>query len=703
LVGSIKFGVRSEAFFREKIMAAGYEKKSVYAFAALLAMTTGALLLTTPQTASANIFDWLNQDPGPAPQYYPPGYPPAYPTKPTKNPAHKKQSMPGGPLDNGGGPNTRPPNAQPNDGGGELEDAKVALAEFRNQPQLDLPMYVVRPDWAPADEIQFAKFINQLGRAISSKQCNTVKTCMQSPKANMYAPLDAPGLVLYSDCADFPYFLRSYFAYHNGLPFGYVNSVRMNMKPVASGNDLDSTLATKREDTSPYGNTIVSRGGADTAKEPGWEPNYIGWVSRLFDAVSTRTFRVSPLTGNYSMSDVYPVKIDRQGIGPGTLVHTTGHLMVVWDVDAKGMVQAIDAHPDGTVQFKKVQKSTFDRSRPDQGLGFYRFRPMHLVGARLSPNGAYYGGKVTTTSDQDLYNAGLWSVEQWFGPGSTIAPGTKVDPSAYKSSFAKVDFFDYLATQMRDANVILQADDLVGDALQSLCSSDIQQRQATVNQALSASPPIPSMQHPSSIPADIFGEEDAVWGPLSSPGSDVRIRASIRDVIKYAVNQFRLAKSGDSHVRYDGTPDQYVASIRAKLDAIGKSCMVQYKNSVGNVVKLTMNDVISRADRISFDPYDCAEKRWGASGQELATCRDQDPKGIWYKAEQPIRNVLGKLTDSNVSTVRSNSPITIQMLNDPSLIDRPDDSSVNLGLSRPPIKNLDVNFASPKFIELLAK
>jgi hypothetical protein len=118
---------------------------------------------------------------------------------------------------------------------------------------------------------------------------------------------------------------------------------------------------------------------------------------------------------------------------------------------------------------------------------------------------------------------------------------------------------------------------------------------------------------------------------------------------------------------------------------------------------LTMNDVISRADRISFDPYDCAEKRWGASGQELATCRDQDPKGIWYKAEQPIRNVLGKLTDSNVSTVRSNSPITIQMLNDPSLIDRPDDSSVNLGLSRPPIKNLDVNFASPKFIELLAK
>ncbi|MES2854314.1 MAG: hypothetical protein V4692_00545, partial [Bdellovibrionota bacterium] len=93
------------------------------------------------------------------------------------------------------------------------------------------------------------------------------------------------------------------------------------------------------------------------------------------DAISTATFRVGALSPNYSLSDVYPVKIDREGIRPGTIVHSTGHIYVVTEVDSRGNISMIDAHPDNSVTFKMFDSSKLARSRPDHGLGFFRFRP----------------------------------------------------------------------------------------------------------------------------------------------------------------------------------------------------------------------------------------------------------------------------------------------------------------------------------------
>lgn len=646
----------------------------------LSALVIGSAVL--PLKAEAGLFDFFNDDgnsavsrPAPAPQK-----------------KVKPATFPTGPI--GGAPAA-------GGGGGELESAKVALGEFRNQPRWDLPILVTRADWTPADEVNFGKFVNQLGKAIAAKKCNTVKSCMQSPVANMYANVEKKGLILYSDCADFPYFLRAYFAYHNGLPFGYVNNVDMNMQPVASLNDLDASLPTKREDNSPYGNTIVSRGGSNVAKAPGAEPNFLDYLSRMFDSVSTRTLRVSPLTKSYNLSDLYPVKVSRAGIGAGTVVHSTGHALMVWNVEPSGVVRVIDAHPDGTVQFKVIQPATFDRSRPDQGLGFYRFRPLHLVGAAQS-QGVFYGGKVTGETDQQLFAAGKWSLEQWYGPGANIAPGTVMGPTDYKEAFKSVNFFDYLAKQLRDANVILKADEVVGQQMQTVCDY-LQQRQGTVNEATKTNPPTPQLTHPNTLPQDIFGEEDPTWGALSSPGSDSRIRGAVADLLKSAVTTFRQAKAGDKNIKFDGSAQDYVASIRKKLAAMGSSCVVQYTNSVGGVVKLNMSTVLSRLDKLSFDPYDCTEKRWGASGKELATCRDQDPKSVWYNAEKNLRNVIGKMSSSQVATVRSDSAITVQMLMNSALVDLPDTSNVNLGTAKAPIMNLDADFASPAFMDRLTK
>ncbi|WP_457825214.1 hypothetical protein, partial [Staphylococcus aureus] len=42
---------------------------------------------------------------------------------------------------------------------------------------------------------------------------------------------DEKGLVIKPDCADFPYFLRAYFAFKLGLPFGYAKCTRGTGRP----------------------------------------------------------------------------------------------------------------------------------------------------------------------------------------------------------------------------------------------------------------------------------------------------------------------------------------------------------------------------------------------------------------------------------------------------------------------------------------
>ena len=576
-----------------------------------------------------------------------------------------------------------------------------AIDEFRDQPKLDLPLIITRTEWTDKDEAEFGKFVAQLGAAIQAKKCSTVKKCMKSEEANMFAKKDPKGLILYSDCADFPYFLRLYFAYHKGLPMEYVDDISMNKRPYSSEANRDDDLPSARLDNSPYGNRIDGRGASTLVKSPGAERNLITYLEDLLDTVSTRTMRVGPLSPKYDLSDLYPVKIDRDGIQPGTVVHSTGHAYVVIRVDDKGIVHAIDAHPDGSISKKEIKAATLDRSRPDHGLGFFRFRPLKVVGATKADNGAYYGGKLVTATDAELFKAGKWSVEQWFGPGSKIAPGTQVDPSAWKNGYKKQNFFDYVASSLRGAGTVVAADQDVRDLMESLCS-EFQQRLVDVNVALTSPHKLNKVAHPSALPQNIYLASEP-WESLSTPSRDGRMRAAADDLIKTSVSKFRLAKQGAKGIKFDGSAEDYVVALRNHLKAMDQSCKIVYTNSKGAKVTLNFQQAVSRLSRMSFDPYHCAEKRWGASGQELATCDDRDNGDGWYVGQRFMRNTIGKLTASERLVIRSDRPITLSMLEDEDLIDQPDSSPINLGTKTTPVTDFDKNFASPKYLELLKK
>jgi hypothetical protein len=52
---------------------------------------------------------------------------------------------------------------------------------------------------------------------------------------------------------------------------------------------------------------------------------------------------------------------------------------------------------------------------------------------------------------------------------------------------------------------------------------------------------------------------------------------------------------------------------------------------------------------MSFDPYQCSERRWGATNPgELATCRDGPGKQAWYAAEQNLRDQIDRTYDARM-------------------------------------------------------
>ena len=639
------------------------KKRSLRLFALALLMTASPLI-RVPQARAEGLFDWFDKAFG-------------------GGDFHKAPTI--DPIENENGPK------------GQTED-QAALNSFLKQQRINLPFYITNTQWTDADEDAYSAFIHTLGAAVAAKKCGDINRCLRNPEANIYAADDPEGLIFYADCARLPYLLRAYFAYHNGLPFGYVTAVEINKKAYGSLQDLDKVLATARLDDSPYGNEITGRGGSDMSRSPNTQMDFQRYLFNLLADVSTRVLRVGPLTPGFDLSDVYPVKLSRDGIRPGTVVTATGHAMTVWNVNPDGSIEIIDGHPGAYVQAHSLNSSKLQRSRPDQGLGFYRFRPVSAVGAHFDANNSYYGGKIVTASDEQLYAAGKYSLEQWFGPGTDFKPGQKVDPNAWKSAFGNLDFFSYIASQLRDQNSKFPADQAVKREFTDICGV-IQSRQQSVNSAVSSG--LPQRPHPASLVADIFGSSDADWEEYSTPGSDARLKDEVRASVALAITQYQLAKQNDPHVYFDGSAQDYVKTLINDLHAAAKGCSVSYINSSGRKVTLTFNQVLSRLNRMSFDPYMCIEKMWGASGAELSTCVDMDRGNAWYNAERYMRNTFGKQDANGIEVVRSTQPITLMMLRDPSLLDQPDSSDTNLGTKTVPLMNIESYLNSSAFLAAL--
>lgn len=472
---------------------------------------------------------------------------------------------------------------------------------------------VTRDSWSDADERGFIEFVE----AIGNSRCGSIDRCMKSV-ANPFAKTDPPGLFFSADCADLPYFLRGYFAWKKGLPFSYTSSV----SPRGATRDIRYTSS---------GNTISSRRDILTGATSGPQ-----LLVDMRNSISSATFRLHP---DMEGTDLYPVRIDRKSLKPGSVLYDpNGHIAVVYKVEDDGRVLFMDAHPDNSLTRGTYGKK-FVRSSPGMGAGFKNWRPVKLVGATSRPDGALVGGRIALARNAELPD---YSTEQFFGTGDR--PG---DREWARGQFTiegqSVDYYDYVRARMGGGSLVFEPIQEVRNMVRANCE-DLRYRAEAVDLSIRAG--IQNKPQPPRLPANIYGTEGE-WEEFSTPSRDARLKASFKELRDQVQRFVEWHRAGDKRVRF---PTANLSQTLLKAyDDEAALCTITYLRSNGTPVPLTYEEIRKRLFQLSFDPYHCIERRWGASQPaEVSTCRDDATKAAWYAAEQGFRNQIDRTYDARM-------------------------------------------------------
>jgi hypothetical protein len=426
---------------------------------------------------------------------------------------------------------------------------------------------------------------------------------------------DELGLVIRPDCADLPYFLRAYFAFKMGLPYGYSICSRggggqaprcVAWRSIQSPEDVRSAAPEPRiASAGPL--EIMRQPAATPASAPASRPlglaasfgHYLS--STVANAVHSGTGRTRASDDN---TDYYPVPLSQDSLRPGTVyADPYGHLLVLvrrvaQSDGAAGVFLAVDGQPDGTVARKRFWRGNFlFAQEPALGSpGFKRFRPI-----MREKNGAL----------RRLTNAELAKNPQF------------ADFSLDQSRLGVEDFYDRMDDVMSPAPLDpLRA---MTEAITSL-EEQVKTRVISVENGRKFQS---SGRGDAAMPdgASIF-ETTGAWEDFATPSRDLRLLIAM-DVVRGFPD--RVSRRPE---RYAMPKDKSAADVKAELEKVLASELsgrkFSYTRSDGSAWTLALKDVIDRAGALemAYNVNDCVELRWGAAqkSDEASTCKRQAPQ-----------------------------------------------------------------------------
>lgn len=507
-----------------------------------------------------------------------------------------------------------------------------------------MPWKVFKAKWTQQDEISFMTFIQALGRS----QCNTVDKCL-SQESNILRSTEDMLFTHFSDCADFPYYLRTYFAYKNNLPMSFTTSVEIS--PL--GPEDQAKVARRRQEilekegeakALEYDKRLLDSRYSVDGNYPIAKFNYpsssgtvrdFGVVGpKIMDQISSamlRTFKPQP---GFPETDFYSPKLNRGSIRPGTVLYSpSGHVAVVYDITEKGDVLFIDAHPDNSVTRGKFS-SDFPLSRMTHGGNFKNFRPFEVLNPKLNSDGSIAKGTIRSVSDEQISD---YAIEQYIGNGLNLdgTPNFKINPNDTKNA----DYYEWVKFKISGGVFRLDPVFEMRAEMNSLCQM-FQDRINAVQTAVDSK--IYLKDHPEFLPQNIYGASGE-WESFSTPGRDLRLKKKALDIPLAAKNWVQRFNDKDPLLQYTGG-DLKQDIIKTYLDVV-TSCQVRYKNSMGKTIKVGLEVLLGRMTQLSYDPYACPERRWGATGEgELNSCADDQEKTEWHLLQQFMRNATEKDT-----------------------------------------------------------
>lgn len=503
----------------------------------------------------------------------------------------------------------------------------------QSHAQTDTSWKVKKTEWTDLDEKEYSEFVSRIGEAVEKRECNSFQSCLRHPN-NPYRGSDTTQLKVFADCAKLSYVMRGYFAWKKGLPFGFVNDV--NLRQV-EGNSGDKRY-------SKFGNEVAGRASLIPKMTSDGSVKFQNAVVALNqtipEGVYSANFRINfeGIDDDKLFTDFYPVELSRQAIVPGTNIYDpNGHVAIVYKVTDDGKIYFIDAHPDNSLT-SGLYGTKFVRSLPGQGAGFKNFRPLRLEGSQFNSTvDSYVGGVLKPAKDKNL---SLHSLTQFFGTNLSLADWKK---SVFQIDGVTYSYYDYLRIKMSKGILRLDPVREVKSLASDLCQT-VQDRVEAVDSALKTG--VQNKNHPDQLPLNIYGTSGE-WESYSTPSRDARLKTTFTELRGLVENLYNLYMQRDPRVVYQG--NNIKQDMLNSYMSVVKSCSIQYTKSNGIKMPLTLEEVRIRLFRLSFDPYHCAELRWGAqSSDEMLSCADNSIKQQWYLAEQRLRNQIERKYDARM-------------------------------------------------------
>jgi hypothetical protein len=438
-----------------------------------------------------------------------------------------------------------------------------------------------RASWKALDEVTQSGDRNFLYNHLSLNEDNAV---------------EKNRVLMQPDCADNPFYLRAYFAWKLGLPFGY--------------HECDRGYPGKAPRTGRWVTNEVGLSGSSPIRK------FNTFVRMVMNGVHSGTARTAL---NDESSDYYPVPLTASALRPGVVfADPYGHTLILvrrvsQTSNTPGVLLSVDAQPDGTVGIKRFWKGNFlfNTSEVVGEPGFKAFRPIVLKDGKLrlmrNEEISANGGLLPFSMQQKSMASGVFyhTIERIINP-------KPLDPEA-----ALIDLIQALNEQL-----IVRITSVAN------------------GEAYMKSHPGEVIGMPGS-PAGVF-QAGGQWEDFSTPNRDLRLLIAMDAILDFPYKVFRSPE--DYKFPMLKSPEQVKKNLEELLAKKLNELSIAYTRTNGTEQKLTMGEILKRMDafEMAYNPNDGIEIRWGApvNSEERSTCKRQVPANqlarmkavrVWFK------------------------------------------------------------------------
>ncbi len=452
-------------------------------------------------------------------------------------------------------------------------------------------VWKTRQSWSPETETLYSAWVNALfSKGNEQSSWPALHEVTQNKEFNfLYNALsldedNASGktrVLMEPDCADNPYFLRAYFAWKLGLPFGF--------------HIADRGWMGKAPSTGQW----ITNESPSSKKHPVLAFN--SFIRTIMNGVHSGTARAALDNEN---TDYYPVALNKESLRPGTIfADPYGHTFVLVSRKAQtksspGVLLAADAQPDKTIAIKRFWKGNFlfNTSEVIGEPGFKAFRPIMVE-----------NGKLTLMKNQRIdQNSGFvpFSMEQ-----------KNLDREVFYHNMDRVINPNPLNPEEAMEDLIKALHEQVLVRIKSVQNGEEYMK-----------------SHPSTIipmPGGAKGlfQTGGLWEDYSTPNRDLRLLIAIDAVIGFPE---RVAKyPEDFDLRGNPSAEEIKDRLQKMLEKEIENRTVTYIRSDGKEQQLTLKQIIDRREALemAYNPNDGVEIRWGApeNSEEIKTCKRRAP------------------------------------------------------------------------------